>query len=319
MTPDLDDVLVVTVRKSFWASPEAETFPHRLYARVFYGHSSQLLNSLVVALRALGAILVRRPRVLVLGSVERTVPWFIRARRLGLLRPAKLVVTNQLHLDDRQLAQVDRNIVYSSTWIERQRPAVQRSAAFTPLPADGDFDAARRNAARGDHVFAGGGAGRDFHSVIKAVRGTDAALEIVTFTAATLGWEGELPPNCTVRWRMPVQAFLERMASAAFVVVPLLDPDSDFGQTTVVQALALGKAVVATRSPGVVDYVEDGQEGFLVEAGDVEAYRRVILRLSGDPALRAACEERARVRAETLTYAGFAARLAGLCAEVRRA
>jgi glycosyltransferase involved in cell wall biosynthesis len=313
---DLDDVLVVTVRKSFWASREAEMFPHRVYARVLYGHSTHLVNSLLVAARALAAILVRRPRVVVLGSVERTVPWFIRARRLGLLGRARLVVTNQLHLDDAQLEQVDGNVVYSSAWIERQRPSVRRAAVFTPLPADGDFDAARLAAEPGGHVFAGGGAGRDFRSLIEAVRGTDVELEIVTFSPETLGWDGELPPNCSVRWRMPVQAFLERMAAAAFVVVPLRDPDSDFGQTTVVQALALGKAVVATRSPGVVDYVVDGQEGFLVEAGDVAGYREAVLRLAHDPELRAACEQRARERAESLTYASFAARLAALCTVV---
>src|SRR5712691_10432938 len=102
---NLEDVTVVTVRKSFWASPEAEVFPHRVEARVYYGHSTNLLNTLVVTLRGLLAILVRRPKVVLLGSVERAVPWFIRARRLGLLRGSRLVVTNQLHLSDEQLQQ----------------------------------------------------------------------------------------------------------------------------------------------------------------------------------------------------------------------
>jgi hypothetical protein len=316
MTEPLDDVLVVTVRKSFWASPQAEIFPRRIYVRVYYGHSTHLANSLVVAVRALVAILIRRPRVVVLGSVERTVPWFLRARRLRLLGRAKLVVTNQLHLDDAQLQQVDRNIVYSRAWIERQRDEVRRRAVFVPLPADGDFESARRSAGDGGYVFAGGGAGRDFAALIEAVQGTELELEIVTFSPATLGWQGELPPNCRVAWRMPVTAFLERMAAARFVVVPLRDPDSDFGQTTVVQALSLGKAVVATRSPGIVDYVEDGKEGVLVQAGDVGGYRAAILSLAGDDALRAACERHARAKAETLTYAGFAERLAGLCREL---
>src|SRR5207248_489105 len=116
------------------------------------------------------------------------------------------------------------------------------------------------------NVFTGGGAGRDFPSVIEAVRDMPVSLEIVTFSAATLRWPGELPRNCAVRWRMSVPAFLERVARSLFVVVPLSDPESDFGQTTVVQALSLGKAVVATRAPGTVDYVEHEREGLLVEA-----------------------------------------------------
>jgi len=316
MTSPLDGVLVVTVRKSFWASPEAEAFPRRINARVFFGHSTNLLNSAVVFARALLAIVLRPPRIVVLGSVERTVPWFIRARRLGLLGGAKLVVTNQLHLDDRQLEQVDRNIVYSRAWIERQRPEARRRGFFAPLPADGDFEAARRSPSNGVDVFSGGGAGRDFPALLEALRDTDVALEIVTFSSDTLGWEGDLPANCRVRWRMAVPQFLSRLAAARIVAVPLQSSDSDFGQTTIVQALSLGKPVVATRAPGVVDYIVDGREGLLVEAGDVAALREAITRLLCDDELRKSCARHARERARELTYGAFAGTLSRLCAEL---
>jgi glycosyltransferase involved in cell wall biosynthesis len=303
----VDDVLVVTVRKSFWASEEAERFPHRVYARVFFGHSTNLLNSAFVFLRGLLAIRRRKPRIVLLGSVERTVPWFIRARRLGLLGDAQLVVTNQLHLSDEQLRFVDRNVVYSQAWIDAQRPAVRERAVFVPLPADGDFGAALTTT--GGHVFTGGGTGRDFGSVIAAVQGLDVAVELVTFSQETLGWDGDLPPNVHVHWLMPLRRFLALAGSAKAVVVALRDSHSDFGQTTVVQALSLGVPVVATRSPGIVDYVTDGQEGLLVEAGDVDGYRAAILRLTGDEEFRRACAEHACRRATGLTYAAFARRL----------
>jgi hypothetical protein len=312
----LDGVLVVTVRKSFWASPEAEAFPRRVYARVFYGHSTNLLNSAVVTVRGLLAILRRRPEVVVLGSVERAVPWFIRARRLGLLRGARLVVTNQLHLDDAQLAQVDRVILYARPLIEAARPALREKAVFAPLPADGDLEAARRRAVPDGYVFTGGGADRDFASVVAAVRETDVRLEIVTFSRETLGYDGEMPPNVSVRWRMPVESFLARLAGSLLVVVPLRHPSSPHGQTTVVQALALGKPVVATRAPSVVDYVEDGREGFLVDAGDEDGYRRAVTRLAADAELRAGCAEAARATARELTYARFAERLGDICREL---
>ena len=302
----LDDVLVVTVRKSFWGSPEAEAFPNRIYARVFYGHSTNLLNSLVVFARTLLAIARMRPRVLLVGSVERAVPWFIRARRRGLLGGAKLVVTNQLHLRDEQLSEVDRVVLYSQALIEAAPPALRERAVFLPLPADGDFDRARAAAPDGSGpVFAGGEADRDFRSLVEALAATDVRLELVTFSPATLGWHGELPANVDVRWRMPLPDFLARMARALLVVVPLRDPGSPHGQTSVVQALALGKAVVATRSPGVIDYVRDGVEGLLVDAGDVAGYRNAVLRLAGDDELRRACEARARERALLLTYDRF--------------
>ena len=313
----LEDVLVVTVRKSFWASPEAERFPRRVHARVLYGHSTALGNSLLVFLRGLLAVWRRRPRVLVLGSVERTVPWFLRVKRLGLLGRTKVVVTNQLHLDGAQLEALERDVVYSQAWIERQPSGLRRKAVFVPLPADGDFAAARRavGAASG-RVLTGGGAGRDFASVIRAVEGTGVELEVITFSPATLGWDGEVPANVHVEWTLPLPEFLARLAASLFVVVPLRDPDSDHGQTTVVQALSLGKAVVATRSPGIVDYVEDGREGLLVEAGDVEGYRRAIERLAADAAFRSSCEQHAAARAPELTYERFAERLAGICTQL---
>jgi glycosyltransferase involved in cell wall biosynthesis len=308
---ELDDVLVVTVRKSFWASPEAEVFPHRAYARVLYGHSTNLVNSVLVFVRALAAIAVRRPRVVFLGSVERTVPWFIRARRMGLLGRARLVVTNQLHLSEAQLRLVDRNVVYSQAWIDAQSKPARERAVFAPLPADGDFDALEP---RDDgYVFAGGGAGRDFATLIESLRDTGLSLRIVTFSPATLGWSGELPSNVEVEWTMPLPQFLDRVAGARIVVVPLRDGSSDFGQTTVVQALSLGKPVVATRSPGVVDYVHDEREGLLVEPGDVAGLRAAVLRLEGDRELREACSRHAFERSRLSTYGAFANFVADVC------
>jgi len=69
-------------------------------------------------------------------------------------------------------------------------------------------------------------------------------------------------------------------------------------------------------APGVVDYVKDGKEGFLVDAGDVAAHREAVLRLAVSPELRAGCEQHAHAKAATLIYAGFAARLAALCSDV---
>lgn len=268
----LDDVLVVTVRKSFWASPEAERWPRRLYASVFYGHSTNFVNSLHVFVRALAAIWLQPPKVVLIGSVERTVPWFIRVRRLGLLRGAKLIVTNQLYLSRDQLGQVDRVIVYARA----QAAALGTKGVFLPLPADGDFDAARDAAEQGSYVFAGGGAGRDFRSLIEAVRGSDVRLEIITFSSETLGVDQPIPTNVRVRFGMTQEAFLTNMAGAAVVVVPLVSRESPHGQTTLVQALAFQKPVVVTRAVSTSDYARDGARIFMVDAGDIAGYRRAI-------------------------------------------
>ena len=53
-----------------------------------------------------------------------------------------------------------------------------------------------------------------------------------------------------------------------------------------IEALAAGRPVVATRVGGVPDVVADGEDGLLVEPGDVEALASALERLAGDAELR---------------------------------
>ncbi len=56
---------------------------------------------------------------------------------------------------------------------------------------------------------------------------------------------------------------------------------------SVIEALAAGRPVVATRVGGVSDVVRNGVDGFLVEVGDVESLAARLAELAGDPELRA--------------------------------
>jgi len=73
---------------------------------------------------------------------------------------------------------------------------------------------------------------------------------------------------------------------AAFDVFVL--PSGNEGTpVTAIEALASGCPVVATRVGGVPDVVTDGEDGFLVDPGDVEGLAASLARLANDPALRA--------------------------------
>ena len=74
-------------------------------------------------------------------------------------------------------------------------------------------------------------------------------------------------------------------------------PSANEGTPVVaIEALAAGRPVVATRVGGVPDVVRDGEDGFLVEAGDVETLAERLERLAADPELRRAMGERGRER-----------------------
>jgi len=298
------------VKKSFWASQECEIFPHRVYARIVWGHSTNVLNTLLLAARVTLELIRRRPKLIFFGSAPRLVPLFLVLRRLGLVRSG-IIATTHAYFGRRLGRYADRVIVYS-----RQEAEGWANARLLPIPADGDFGAVVPYEDGASYIFSGGGTLRDFRSLIEAVAGLDVRLNLVTFSPETLDGGGDLPENCRVLWRMPLERFLSIMAGSLFVVVPLRAGAITGGHTTIAQALCLGKAVVTTRGVGVEDYVRDGEEGLLVDAGDVAGYRGAVQTLLDDEELRRSCERRARGRAPELSYASFARKIEALCAEV---
>jgi len=307
----LGRVLVLTTRKSFWASPESEAFPHRVFTPSVAGHSTSVVNTLLLGAKALLALMNVRPRLLLFGSAHRLVPGFLLLRKLGLLRRMNVIATNHAFFGPELGRYADRVIVYS-----RQEAAARDNCVYVPIPADGNFSAVVPHQAPAPYVFSGGWTMRDFASLFRAIDGTGLPLTVVTHSPVTLGPVGEPPAECTVLWNMPLQEFLGYLAGARFAVVPLRRSDVAHGHTTVAQALSLGKAVVTTRGAGVADYVRDGVEGLLVDPGDVDGYRAAIQRLAGDDDLLRSCEAAARARAPEFSYAAFRRSLIDLCAEV---
>jgi hypothetical protein len=72
-------------------------------------------------------------------------------------------------------------------------------------------------------------------------------------------------------------------ARSRFVVVPLLPSDTDNGVTVILEAMAMGKPVICSRTRGQVDVIQEGVTGLHVPVGDVAALRAAILSLWNDP------------------------------------
>jgi len=72
-------------------------------------------------------------------------------------------------------------------------------------------------------------------------------------------------------------------AQSQFIVLPLYDVPFSAGVTATLEAMCAGRAVIATRSRGLLDYVVDGETGILVSPGDVGAMRDAIRDLLAHP------------------------------------
>ena len=85
---------------------------------------------------------------------------------------------------------------------------------------------------------------------------------------------------------------------------------------TVIEAMAAGKPVIATRVGGVPDLVEEGRSGFLVAPDDMEGLARSSLHVLNDAGLRRSMGLRGRELAQRFRADRVAAAYRGLFYEL---
>jgi glycosyltransferase involved in cell wall biosynthesis len=68
------------------------------------------------------------------------------------------------------------------------------------------------------------------------------------------------------------------------------------GATATLEANCMARPVIAYRSPGITDYIINGETGMLVEPGDTEALKDAIKHLLANPAEAKRLGENARQR-----------------------
>ncbi len=98
---------------------------------------------------------------------------------------------------------------------------------------------------------------------------------------------------------VPASEKVERLSAAHVSVCP--SPKEGWG-LTVVESNACGTAVVASRSPGLVDSVRDGETGLLVPHGDTAALTLALMRVLTDAPLRRELELNGLHWADTFTW-----------------
>jgi glycosyltransferase involved in cell wall biosynthesis len=98
---------------------------------------------------------------------------------------------------------------------------------------------------------------------------------------------------------VPAAEKVARLSAAHVSVCP--SPKEGWG-LTVVESNACGTAVVASRSPGLVDSVRDGETGLLVPHGDARALTEALKSVLTDASLRAGLEQKGLAWAGTFTW-----------------
>ncbi len=141
--------------------------------------------------------------------------------------------------------------------------------------------------------------GRDFKTLFESVKDLDIGVKI-TARPHQLKRLAPIPRNVTIHDFTPEELVLQ-YAKAKLVVLPLnIQKGEEFnamGCSTLVEATAMGKAVIATRTATTESYIEDGANGTLVNGSDSNALRVVIEKLLRNKDERIKLGERARIYA----------------------
>jgi glycosyltransferase involved in cell wall biosynthesis len=162
-----------------------------------------------------------------------------------------------------------------------------------------------------DMVCAVGAEMRDYATLIEAVRGTDLRCHIATDHVLIPGRvrlvnDRRVPIGDVVTQtdaqitsgRMSLTELRNLYARSRFVVVPLLPSDSDNGVTVILEAMAMGKPVICSRTRGQVDIIQEGVTGLYVPVGNPAALREAMLALWNDPQRAQEMGRRARAYVE---------------------
>ncbi|MGZ4370751.1 MAG: glycosyltransferase family 4 protein [Gaiellaceae bacterium] len=152
--------------------------------------------------------------------------------------------------------------------------------AFRPVQAEPDTDV----------LSVGVDPRRDFELLLAvAERNPEVSFRVVA--GADRGRSlGELTDNVTLETDIPLEQVRARLATSRCVALPVRDNSYSGATTTLLQAMAMGKPVIVSRTAAIAEgyELEDGGNCRLVEPGDERAFERAVLEtLTGAAAARA--------------------------------
>lgn len=224
---------------------------------------------------------------------------------------------------------VSRVVVFTPAEVEQYQQTLSLAPGTVSYCPHGWFDPMRwyvpgetpeskALAENGRFIFTSGRSYRDYKTLARAVEGTEVCVKVSSRPFNVEGFN--LPGNMESMGWLDYRVAQDYMYESSFYVVPLQTINFAGGDSSLLQAMSFGKAVVATRAPSTETYLEHGQTGLLVEPGDAKGMRQAILHLwrNPDEAIRMGKEARRRFE-ENHTMHKLAERVYEIALEVHRA
>jgi glycosyltransferase involved in cell wall biosynthesis len=194
---------------------------------------------------------------------------------------------------------IDRVILHSRHHLEaaHERLRIPRSKlALVPYGIDTEFwhpgDSSDENL-----VIAPGRDHRDFRTLARACETLSCEVFVTLASLHSAGARALMPaawPHNFDHAFLDYAELRKIYSRASVVVVPMMPVDFPAGVTSVLEGMAMGKAVVVSATAGLEGVIEDGETGVTVPPGDSDRMRDAIARLLQLPGERARLGANAR-------------------------
>lgn len=185
-------------------------------------------------------------------------------------------------LQKKLLASVDCLLVFSRSELEYYPKALNIDLdRFRFVPYHTNITKPQMIPANEGYLFSAGKSGRDYETLIKAVKNIPADLVVVSDRASMEGLE--LPSNVKVYYDVPYDNYLELLKKSKIVIIPIKPHIRSLGMVVMLEAMAYGKPTISTQAISSVDYIKDGENGYLTKMEDSEAISKNILHLLDNP------------------------------------
>lgn len=241
---------------------------------------------------------------------------------ISRLKKAFLIDTLRLH------DAIDRYLVYASIqqrFLQTRWKLPAERVIQLPFMVDAAFfhpDQVRPVPLARPQIFSLGREARDYPTLIRAVCGLDADLLIAAYSPWSKRGDSsariQLPPNVR-RGKYNFHELRAIYSASSFVVIPLYPVDFQAGITSILEAMAMGKAVICSRAPGQTDAVVDGETGLYVPPEDPRSLRAAIQYLLDHPEVAEQMGRAGRRRVEQgMTIEHYVARLSTVVGEAQQ-
>lgn len=248
-------------------------------------------------------LLIRRMRRsdVVLSTLDRQglfLGWLRANRLFGLHKVPHVFISTSLAQEvqsaskarmrflRKALSAVDRVVFYSSNQADvfAERLGVPKERLrCVPFGANPDIFRPTDAEPKDYIVSVGWDKGRDYGTLIRAADRLAAEVVLVCAPSNLPGLD--LPKNVRVEYKVPISRLKTLYAESRAVVVPTHDFAYPTGQTVVLEAMAMGKPVIATSNQGMREYIRHGSTGLLVPPADPQALGAAIRQVLDDASL----------------------------------